>query len=202
MPFCRRLVVVGSLRGLGSNPGRAIGVGWQGMKKRGKCFECGRSAMHKHHVVPRSLGGRNTVWLCEACHGLVHGANLRTSTLTAKAMKQIAARGGRVGRYPQFGYRLTKTGEMVASESEQAVIREILQMTQLGKSPAEICGIMTASKRTFRSVTWRTAMVKKILSRESQKNVVDRKQIHLIMRQMTMFDRDENTTINNSTKGR
>ena len=172
------------------------------MKKRDKCFECGQSAMHKHHVVPRSLGGRNTVWLCEQCHGVVHGADLRTSALTSKAMKRIAARGGRVGRYPHFGYRLTRTGKMATDESEQAVICEILQMTQLGKSPAEICRIMNSSGSRCRYRTWRAAMVEKILNRQSQKNASAFRQGILRMRQMTMFDRDENTTINNTTKGR
>ena len=177
-------------------------LGWGEMKTRDKCFECGQSAMHRHHVVPRSLGGRNTVWLCESCHGLVHGADLRTSALTSKAMKRIAARGGRVGRYPHFGYRLTRTGKMAADESEQAVIREIVQMTQLGKSPAEICRIMNSSGSRCRYRTWRVAMVEKILNRQSQRNASAFRRRHLKMRQMTIFDRDEDTTINNSTKGR
>lgn len=37
------------------------------------CFECGSDyAIHFHHVVPKSKGGKNAIPLCEKCHGLVH----------------------------------------------------------------------------------------------------------------------------------
>ena len=37
-----------------------------------ECFECQMPANVQHHVVPWSLGGRNTVPLCRPCHGKVH----------------------------------------------------------------------------------------------------------------------------------
>lgn len=89
---------------------------------------------------------------------------------------------------------------MATDESEQAVIREILQMTQLGKTPAEICRIMNLSGKRCRYRTWRVAMVEKILSRQSQKHANAVRRRHLRMRQMTMFEYDENTTVNNRTK--
>jgi hypothetical protein len=91
---------------------------------------------------------------------------------------------------------------MAADESEQAVIREILQMTQLGKSPAEICRIMNSSGSRCRYRTWRAAVVEKILNRQGQKNASAVRQGRLRVGHMTMFDSDENTTINNTTKGR
>lgn len=33
-----------------------------------KCFECNNSIVELHHVVPKSLGGKKTVPLCESCH--------------------------------------------------------------------------------------------------------------------------------------
>jgi hypothetical protein len=36
------------------------------------CFECGFPAEHNHHVVPKSMGGKNTVPLCQSCHNLIH----------------------------------------------------------------------------------------------------------------------------------
>jgi hypothetical protein len=40
----------------------------------GKCFNCNYYGdIHMHHVVPKSLGGINTVPLCIKCHGIVHG---------------------------------------------------------------------------------------------------------------------------------
>tara|TARA_R110000772_G_scaffold17946_3_gene50035 strand:+ start:173920 stop:174303 length:384 start_codon:yes stop_codon:yes gene_type:complete len=42
-----------------------------------ECFECGHNIhIHMHHVVPRILGGKKTLPLCEKCHGLVHNINL------------------------------------------------------------------------------------------------------------------------------
>jgi len=32
------------------------------------CFECGATAEHEHHVVPRSKEGMATVPLCVDCH--------------------------------------------------------------------------------------------------------------------------------------
>lgn len=38
------------------------------------CFECSATEnITYHHVIPYSKGGRNTIPLCERCHGLVHG---------------------------------------------------------------------------------------------------------------------------------
>ena len=28
--------------------------------------------LHKHHVVPRSLGGKKTIKICSVCHGKIH----------------------------------------------------------------------------------------------------------------------------------
>ena len=36
------------------------------------CFECGRPATIEHHVVPRCLGGRKKVPLCDGCHRKIH----------------------------------------------------------------------------------------------------------------------------------
>lgn len=38
-----------------------------------KCLECGAKATEKHHVIPKSLGGKLTVDLCSACHCKIHG---------------------------------------------------------------------------------------------------------------------------------
>jgi len=39
------------------------------------CFECRGKAEHKHHVVPRCLGGKRMVSLCAACHKKIHSAD-------------------------------------------------------------------------------------------------------------------------------
>jgi hypothetical protein len=38
------------------------------------CFECSANEnIIFHHIIPYSKGGRNTIPLCQKCHGLVHG---------------------------------------------------------------------------------------------------------------------------------
>lgn len=41
-----------------------------------KCFECDARAEHKHHVIPKSVGGKRTIPLCIRCHEKVHGMKL------------------------------------------------------------------------------------------------------------------------------
>ena len=54
-----------------------------------KCQRCGKDfshnklALHAHHIIPLSKGGRNTlsnlISLCEACHSKTHGKKIQTS---------------------------------------------------------------------------------------------------------------------------
>lgn len=41
------------------------------------CLECGAQATESHHIVPKSLGGTQTVPLCGKCHARVHGMNAK-----------------------------------------------------------------------------------------------------------------------------
>lgn len=61
------------------------------------CFECGKEARHRHHVVPASLGGKQTLPLCESCHSKVHGTNLSQSELIKKGLEDARARGVKIG---------------------------------------------------------------------------------------------------------
>jgi hypothetical protein len=64
------------------------------------CFECGAPAVFNHHVIPRNLGGRQTVPLCAACHGKVHGITFTPhhQTLIKQGMARARAAGKRLGR--------------------------------------------------------------------------------------------------------
>jgi DNA-binding NarL/FixJ family response regulator len=55
------------------------------------CFECGKTAKHEHHVIPKSLGGNKTVPLCEDCHSKVHETDLRLVNLQREAVKRTIA---------------------------------------------------------------------------------------------------------------
>ena len=65
-----------------------------------KCANCGEQAAHKHHVVPKSLGGTdqlsNLVDLCESCHGKVHSRNFTNHM----ALQRVGIeRAKRLGKY-------------------------------------------------------------------------------------------------------
>jgi transposase-like protein len=63
------------------------------------CFECDEPAEHKHHVVPKSKGGRRTLPLCTRCHSKVHDKDLTTMrALALEAMKRARASGVKFGR--------------------------------------------------------------------------------------------------------
>lgn len=57
-----------------------------------KCINCGEPGTHKHHVIPRSLGGNDTtncVWLCDDCHGLIHSVSYSDGTISHSKLTKI-----------------------------------------------------------------------------------------------------------------
>lgn len=138
------------------------------------CFECGSSGfLHKHHVIPRSLGGTKTILLCTRCHGKVHSREFCTSALTKKAMAVKKANGQRVGTVP-YGFDLSDDGvTLVANESEQAVIRDIQTMRADGMSLEKIADTLTylgIPTKTGKSSRWTHQAVNKISKREETWN--------------------------------
>ena len=55
-----------------------------------KCINCGsEEGVEKHHVVPRSCGGKGTAGLCCRCHKVAHGlgySGVSTSELTKRGI--------------------------------------------------------------------------------------------------------------------
>lgn len=45
-------------------------------KYNNQCYLCGKSAETLHHIIPKSLGGKDTMWnlvpLCEECAKRIH----------------------------------------------------------------------------------------------------------------------------------
>lgn len=93
------------------------------------CFECGGTAEHQHHVVPRSLGGTRTVPLCATCHGKIHGIDFSSHGILTKAgLIKAAARGALIGN--RSGNRNRDTGAAKAAwsaktQARQAEVREV-----------------------------------------------------------------------------
>lgn len=69
-----------------------------------KCSCCHKEceSLHKHHVLPRVLGGideeSNIVKCCEECHGKIHGRDmLHHRKLTIEGLIKAKARGVKLG---------------------------------------------------------------------------------------------------------
>ena len=66
------------------------------------CFDCNSTTnIVYHHVVPTSLGGKNTIPLCQPCHDKVHyinkPRNISLSELTKKGIQRAKQRGVKIG---------------------------------------------------------------------------------------------------------
>jgi hypothetical protein len=72
------------------------------------CFECGSNGpLHFHHPIPRRLGGKKTIPLCEECHGKIHNIDFTNhGILTKKGLDAARARGVKLG----FNKNLTQEG--------------------------------------------------------------------------------------------
>lgn len=96
------------------------------------CINCGAEATMLHHVVPKKLGGNDTtncVWLCDKCHGLIHGikygnGQLSQNELVKQGLARARAEGKRPGRPPAKitkdyikNFIAWKRGEITATEA-------------------------------------------------------------------------------------
>ena len=135
-----------------------------------QCFECGLTTkLHKHHVVPRSLGGKKTVWLCEEHHGLVHDRKfLNHSVLTKQGLSRAKANGVVLGNIEALRKHRNKDTtnatkqKMVDAETFAKSIFKIIKPYILHKTNTEIAnylnnkGYKTACGKKFgRAQVWR-----------------------------------------------
>ena len=104
------------------------------MKNR-KCFDCDEIATHKHHVVPKSKGGRATVPLCATCHAKAHN---RDALKLAEAAWAKRKRAGKVYGGIPFGKRRGKNDKLVIDKKEMQILRIIKRMRKRGCFATEI----------------------------------------------------------------
>jgi DNA invertase Pin-like site-specific DNA recombinase len=88
-----------------------------------------------------------------------------TMERTSVAMKHLASKGFRVGRYAQYGYKLGDDGELIPEKREQELIQEILQWHGKGWSVSRIVACLNRAGVDYRGHGWRTRDVKSILDR-------------------------------------
>lgn len=93
----------------------------------GTCFECDRAgSIHRHHVVPKILGGTRTIPLCEACHSKVHGRNMVGQRRLVREGLQRAKEAGVVLGRPK--------GSSQSRESFLAKHADVVKLLNAGQS--------------------------------------------------------------------
>jgi hypothetical protein len=128
-----------------------------------QCFECDKTEnLHKHHVIPRSLGGERTLLLCPECHGKIHGLDFSNHGNLIKL--GIAKTEKKLGR-PCFG-------EFDGEEEIIKMIRALRRKSKGGKrlSLARVAEILNQDGVPSREgKPWRPEVVRRILMAESQR---------------------------------
>lgn len=97
-----------------------------------RCFECGAEAHHKHHVVPKSMGGTQTVPLCNQCHGKAHGISISGPELTKRALGQRKAEGRKYTNKTPYGFEVIGN-DLVVIDAEAKVVAEIKRRRASGE---------------------------------------------------------------------
>lgn len=98
------------------------------------CFECDNPARHKHHVVPKVLGGKRTLGLCRGCHGKVHGKEMALPALIRAGIQRARERGVRIGAAPVV--TPAKHNKIHALRARGWLYREIAEFMGISKETA------------------------------------------------------------------
>ena len=97
------------------------------------CMECGVMTALLHHVVPVSMGGKQTVPLCQRCHSLAHGVLSEiqySSALIRIGIANARAKGTRIGR---------------PSKLDGALVARVMALRAEGRPYADIASIVGIS---------------------------------------------------------
>ena len=105
-----------------------------------RCFECQSPAVHNHHVIPKSRGGRRTVPLCERCHQKAHNTSNRN--LSAEGRARIKKAGKVYGAVP-YGFKVGKGKKLIPHRKEQQTIRTMCRHWKAGKNCNQIVRLLT-----------------------------------------------------------
>jgi hypothetical protein len=114
-----------------------------------KCFECDSTLnINNHHVVPRVLGGKRTIPLCEICHGKVHDTTFNTMKriTLAKIGRQKAIENGVIMGRPE------KSNESKETFMNKSQAKEIKELLEKGFSVRKIAKTVNCSTRTVMKV--------------------------------------------------
>jgi hypothetical protein len=96
------------------------------------CFECEvKENIIHHHVVPRSLGGKKTIPLCQSCHDKVHRLkrfrNISISNLTKEGLQRAREKGVKLGsRDPEKSVKLMNIASVKAKKEFRSKMNPII----------------------------------------------------------------------------
>jgi hypothetical protein len=131
----------------------------QGCKQEVKNF-------HRHHIVPKSLGGVdedcNIAILCEPCHGKVHNRRfVDHSHLTKAGLERAKAKGIKLGGNRPNNQARHKAVKAMADQNALRVSKLIKDYRRAGKSYRYIAGQLNElSVATARAGKWHASTVR------------------------------------------
>lgn len=128
------------------------------------CFECGNPASHRHHVVPKSLGGKKTVALCGKCHPRAHGkaGHWNTSQLTQEALRILRTQGKFTGGSIPYGWQVVD-GWLVPYPDELPVRQLITVWRRGGLSLWGVCReLALLGIKSKHGKEWKEGTIRKI----------------------------------------
>ena len=115
------------------------------------------------------MGGKKTVPLCGACHGLAHGHGglHRTTTLTKAALAHKRANCERVGAV-RYGYRLAADGVREEIDPAKArVVALVRELRDAGLSIRAIAERLNADAVPARGGRWHPTTIARLTVKEA-----------------------------------
>ena len=137
-----------------------------------QCFECGEPAKYNHHVVPESLGGKNTVPLCGHCHPKAHGekGHWTTGELAKQRVLRMRANRQWTGGHIPYGYKLTKERRLTWIPEEYEVVKKVMVWRLLGvafgRIATQLNDLSIPTKNGAKE--WTKGVVKQIIRRRGK----------------------------------
>jgi len=136
------------------------------------CFDCGNAGdMHQHHVIPKSVGGNETIPLCMECHGKVHERSFTNHReLTIKGLAAAKARGVKLGNVSNLTNRDTtkataaKRDKSMANNVKMQVIMADIEAEHGSQSLRGMAALLNnAGYTTSQGKYWQATSVRRVL---------------------------------------
>lgn len=137
-----------------------------------KCFECNNTnnIVH-HHVVPQSLGGLNTIPLCQLCHDKVHHINkprnISLSNLTKLGLQKRKQQGFKLGNpnLKEARQNSVKVRKCNANAFKMRIRPIALRMVSEGSNAAEVATKLNQlGIKTIRNAQWKSTNISYLLN--------------------------------------